>query len=40
MLLFNLIWDLLRQKQETSGNNYAKNHDSRLKQGKIGEAGG
>jgi hypothetical protein len=40
MLLFNLIWESLRQKQETSSNNDAKNDDNRLKQGKIGEAGG
>jgi hypothetical protein len=40
MLLFNLIWDLLRQKQETSGDKDAKNHNNCLKQGKICEAGG
>jgi len=40
MLLFNLIWESLRQKQETSGDNDAKNDDDCLKQGKIGEAGG
>jgi hypothetical protein len=37
MLLFNLIWESLRQKQEKSGNNDAKNDDNRLKQWKFVE---
>jgi hypothetical protein len=31
MLLFNLIWESLRQKQEMSGDNDAKNDDDCLK---------
>jgi hypothetical protein len=38
MLLFNLIWESFRQKQEMSGDSDAKNDDNRLKQGKLGEA--